>query len=165
MKHVVILARILSIVLFAFSCVSAQQYEYGAPSELKGLTKVYVDTGPDIKNRDRIISMIAQAKTKLVLVDDIDNAEIMLTFGAGTETRITGANTNVIGKSAVTTVNRARLMRGQGLVAVQGKKNPEIPRILLSFASTRDRIWKAKPAKAFAKKFIKAWKEANSETN
>ena len=56
---------ILTITLLAFCapCYAQQDsYAYGQPSDLKGLKKVYVDTGPDTKNRDSIIKELEKAK-------------------------------------------------------------------------------------------------------
>ena len=42
----------LFVIAAVVTTATAQSLEYGKPSELKGLKKVFVDTGGDIKNRD-----------------------------------------------------------------------------------------------------------------
>jgi hypothetical protein len=77
---------ILTLTLLAFcaSCYAQPDpYAYGQPSDLKGLRKVYVDSGPDTKSRDSIIRNLEKSKLGFVIVDDEKDAEILLGFGAG----------------------------------------------------------------------------------
>ena len=53
-------------------------------------------------------------------------------------------------------------MTGVGMVFVKGKNDKNIPRILMSYTSIKKNVFKTKPSKAFAKKFIKEWKKANN---
>ena len=47
-----LLLAVVSLSVYAQS----SDVEYGKPNELKGLKKVFIDTGADMKNRERIIS-------------------------------------------------------------------------------------------------------------
>ena len=40
----------------------AQSYEYGKPGELKGLKKVFIDTGSNVAERNNIAGVIEKAK-------------------------------------------------------------------------------------------------------
>ena len=91
---------ILTLTLLAFCAPCYAQrdsYAYGQPSDLKGLKKVYVDTGPDTKNRDSIIKDLEKSKLGFEIVDDKADAEILLGFGAGevTHSVVATANGNV----------------------------------------------------------------------
>jgi hypothetical protein len=76
---------IFSLFLILFFCTSAysqSQYEYGKTSEIKGLTKVFVDSGLDTENRNRIIKVLKKAKLNLEILDSSDEAEVILMFRA-----------------------------------------------------------------------------------
>lgn len=78
---------IVLVVLLSLS-IHAKSFdvEYGKLSDLKGLKKVFVDTGADMKSRERILKEIEKAKLGLELLDSAEGAEIILNFGGGKET-------------------------------------------------------------------------------
>jgi len=79
--------------LFASLCLGQQEsYAYGQPSDLKGLKKVYIDTGADTKSRDSIIKDLQKSKLSFEIMDDLEDAEILLGFGAGEVTRKANGN-------------------------------------------------------------------------
>jgi hypothetical protein len=131
--------------------VTFQSTEYGKPEELKGLTKVFVDTGGDMKNRERITKELA--KLKLELLDSAEGAEVVLDFGAGKSERISGTMSGGQG-----TLGTRRINTGQGRVYVirEGKA-----RLVLSYEGEEKFAWEDKPASNFGKMFAKAWKKAN----
>lgn len=131
--------------------VTFQSTEYGKPEELKGLTKVFVDTGGDMKNRERITKEFA--KLKLELLDSIDGAEVVLDFGAGKSERLVGTMSNGQG-----TLGTRKMNTGQGRVYVlrDGKT-----RLVMSYEGEEKFAWEDKPASNFGKAFAKAWKKAN----
>ena len=136
---------LLVILLPAFG--HAQEYEYGKPSELKGLTKIYVDTNGNVKDRDRIIEDLHKASIGIAIVDEIGEAEIFLQFGGTRVDRLAGGTT--ISKPA-----------GTGVVAIRGK-TPEKLRIIMNFESTQDKFFEKKPTAKFTKGFIEIYKQAN----
>ena len=73
---------ILTLTLLAFlaPCYAQQEssYAYGQLSDLKGLKKIYVDTGNDTKNRDHILKDLDNSKLGFEIVDDEKDAEILL---------------------------------------------------------------------------------------
>ncbi len=45
-----------------------QDFGYGKPEEMKGLKKVFVNTGADVTNRERIIKEIQNAKLDIEIL-------------------------------------------------------------------------------------------------
>lgn len=142
----IILATFLLLVLGLVA--SAQEYEYGKPIELKGLTKVFIDTELDAENHDRILETIEKAKLEnLTVVESSADAEFIIMFRGDSE--------NVqIGRA-----NHKRTT-GKGVVTTKSADGKKL-RVLLSFESTQDKAGEKKPAAKFAKEFIKEYKMAN----
>ncbi len=142
----IILATLL---LLSFSLfTSAQEYEYGKPSELKSLTKVFIDTELDIENRNRILEVLVKAKLEnLTVVESSAEAEFIIIFRGDSE--------NVrIGRA-----NHKRSV-GKGVVATKTPNGKKL-RVLMSFESTQDKAGEKKPATKFAKEFVEEYKKAN----
>src|SRR5437870_13903286 len=101
------------IALFAsLSLAQNDSYAYGQPSDLKGLKKVYVDSGPDTKSRDKIIKGLENAKLGFEIVDEEKDAEILLGYGAGAVSRkVVGS---VVGSSVIMQTKTQRT--GVGIV-------------------------------------------------
>src|SRR5712675_220941 len=90
------------IALFAsLSLAQNESYAYGQPSDLKGLKKVYIDSGPDTKSRDNIIKDLEKSKLGFEIVDVQKDAEILLGYGAGSVSR--KAVGSVVGSSVIVT--------------------------------------------------------------
>jgi hypothetical protein len=150
--------KIILLTLALCLSVSAQT-EYGKPSELKDLKKVFVDTSGDLKNRERIIKEIEKAKLPVELLDSAEGAEIILNFGSESETRMTGVNTGDNGMGGVrsTPVYR-KIPTGTGQVYVVRDNKL---RIVHSFEDEQTTGWERKPATNFGREFVKAYKRAN----
>jgi len=145
--------------VFSGFTYSQKDFEYGKQAELKGLTKIFVDTGTDLKNRERITGEIEKAKLPDVeMTESADAAQIILLFRGETEEVVTGATTNTYG---TTMVNRANLANGSGIVFIEGK-NKNKPRLILSISNSQQTKLEKKPSVKFAKEFVKAYKEANN---
>jgi hypothetical protein len=146
--------------LFAL-VVGAQtsNFEYGKPQELKGLTKVFVDTGGDMKNYERITSEIEKAQLPgLMLLDSPNGAEIVLLFKQNIETTISATSRPIYGTSVTRTdVDEQKMLAGEGLVFIPKEDRR---RVLLSFSDVQ-RAFEKKPAVNFAKTFLKAYRKAN----
>ena len=152
------------LILLSAASFQAQNFERGKSAELKGLTKLYINVGTDIERRDLIANEIEEAKIPgLVLVNSRKEAEIIIRFG-GMETEVLqDITTNpVLGTDwTLTTIDRRVVRSGQGLVFIAGKEGKS-PRIVMIFESVQDNAFEKRPAIKFAKKFISAYKEANS---
>ena len=149
------------IMLFSTLTYSQTPFEYGKPAELKGLSRIFVDTGADIKNYERIIQEI-EKENFFVVVEKLEDAEIFLVFQGGKEKVVTGATTRPIygTNSTSTTVNEEKRSVGKGMVLIKGK-DKDRQRIIMDFESTKDTMIEKKPATKFAKEFIKAYRKAN----
>ncbi len=153
MKFVI---SVIFIALFASFAV-AQEYEYGKPDDLKGLTTVYIDTHGNIKDREKIIEEIKKAKLDLTAVDAKSDATIFINFSTTTSRQAVGRTivNPVDPQYNAHVVSEYDLEAGDGMVTVKGK-SPTVPRVVLNFHGGR-----RNPAGDFVKKFIKAYKEAN----
>jgi hypothetical protein len=139
------LTIILTLIL-AFGAFG-QEYEYGKPAELKGLTKIFIDAGTDVKSYNSFTDEIEKAKLPLKVVTEMKDAEIILVYKGGMVDAFYGG----------TTLQRSS---GKGFIAIQGK-NPDKPRILMNFESVKNNVLEKKPSEKFVKEFIKEYKKAN----
>lgn len=160
------LAR-LSILLTSFILLSAalhaQNFERGKSGELKGLTKLYINVGADVERRDLIVNEIEKAKIPgLTIVNARENAEIVMRFGGRETVALQDITTNEVAGTdwTITTVERRTVRSGQGLVFIAGRESKR-PRIVMTFQSVQDSAFEKRPAIMFARKFVKAYKEAN----
>ena len=143
----------LALLLTLLLTSHAPQTEYGKPEELKGLTKVFVDTGGNMKERERIQNEIRKSRIGVELLDSEEGAEVVLKFGGGKEEADGPAFGSILFPGAIRTVNV-----GDGHVYVyrDGK-----PRLVMSYEGVETHLWEKKPAKNFGKRFVEAYKKAN----
>ena len=142
--------------LFALLLTSnVPQTEYGKLEELKGLTKVFVDTGGNMKDRERIQREIRESRIGVELLDSQEGAEVVLKFGGGKEAATDDSFSAVLFPSlgVFRTVNV-----GEGHVYVyrDGKA-----KLVMSYEGVETHLWEKKPAKNFGKRFVEAYKKAN----
>ena len=139
--------RILTValtLLFLVSFMSAQDFEYGNPSELKGLKRAFIDVGPDVKNFNRIKDEIDGAKLPgFEIVSDVDVSDFVILFRGDKGVEITGDNSY-------------RRDTGKGYVGIRSRDI-----VLISFDEMQDKLFEKKPAIKFTREFIKAYKKAN----
>jgi hypothetical protein len=126
---------------------------YGKPEEMKGLTRVFVDTGGDFKNRERIQKEIQSANLGLELLDSADGAQIIILFGGDKVARIGGGVWDGTGGLHTKTYNTGT---GQVLVIRDGKS-----KIVIGYDGEETHMWEKKPATSFGRKFVQAYKKAN----
>ena len=137
------------------------EFELGKPIELKGLTKVYIETVGDLKEEERIRERIAKAKIPgLEVVDSVDDAEIVLFFAGGSFRATTGATSNPIGNSVSTTVTTISLLAGEGRAFVFSKESGK-PRLVLRVANQQDNKAEKRPVTKFVEEFARAYRLAN----
>jgi hypothetical protein len=137
-----ILISTIFILIFALTAFS-QEYEYGKTSELKGLTKIYINTGTDGQSHDRLVEYIEKVNiTGLKIVDSANEAEISIILQTD---KIRGGY--------------GMVEHGKGYVAVKGSDLKKA-RILINFEAVRT-SYGGRPVEKIAKQFIKAYKEAN----
>lgn len=145
---------LLGLLLILVSTTAAQDserpYAYGEITDLKGRTKVYVDTGADTKNRENIINDLRKSKLGFEIVDGTDNPEVVLTFG-------TGAARDIVWTTSVA----SRVIEqptGSGGVWVFARAKL---RLVLSFQDTRNSKFERSPVSNFTREFLKAYKKGN----
>ena len=140
---------------------------YGNPSDLHGLTRVYIDTGTDTRARDRIVRELRASGLALQLVEDASNAQILLEFGATVEHRVGGWVTNTHrdkdkrGENSVTTTTDQKIQNGVGTFYVVREG-----RLLIvdSFADEKRTFLERDPATNFARAFLRLYSGANGLT-
>jgi hypothetical protein len=134
----------------AVSCTeykTADECGQGQPSELNGLTKVFIDAG-ERDARDRIKSELAASKLGFVLVDDAQGAEIILKYTSGFVAESGGSHA----------ANGGMLMsagRGEVHVVREGRA-----RVVLLFDDVRTAAIKKEPATRFGRTFVEAYRKA-----
>lgn len=167
MRKMLLLAAVILLSAIAFRAQNTTfpvlEFETGKPSELKGLTKLFVNAGTDGESRSQIIKEIERARLPgLVFVNSREDAEIVIRFG-GSEKEITEdmITTPVVGTDwTMTTIERSRVQSGQGLVFIAGKDRKRA-RIVINFGSVQDAAFEKRPQIKFARAFVRAYKEAN----
>lgn len=151
------------LIILSAAVFHAQNFERGKASELKGLTKLYINVGSDVERKNLIIDEIEKAKIPgLIIVDAREEAEIVIRFGGNERQVLQDITTNeIIGTEwTMTTVDRRMVRSGRGLVFIAGK-DKKLPRIIMTFGGVQDSAFEKRPVIRFAKKFVKAYKEAN----
>lgn len=141
----------------------ALNFERGKSSELKGLTKLFVNTGADTNRRDLIVEEIKKARIPgLAIVDAREEAEMIMRFAGDEQEVIEGLSANpVIGTDwTMTTVDSRVMVSGRGMVFIAGKDRTK-PRIVMTYKNARNKAFGKHPLTEFAEKFIAAYKEAN----
>ena len=145
----------LALLLTLLLTPHAPQTEYGKLEELKGLTKVFVDTGGNMKDRERIQREIRESRIGVELLDSEDGAQVVLKFGGGKEEADGGSFGSILFPSlgVIRTVN---VGDGHVYVLRDGKS-----KLVMSYEGVETHLWERKPAKNFGKRFVKAYKQAN----
>jgi hypothetical protein len=145
---------ILTLLLLPF-----QSLEYGKPADLKGVTKVFVDTGADMRNRERILKELNKSKLPIELLDSEEGAEVVMAFGSESSDRVTGVIHNRGGETMSTSTPVWRKVKqgaGQVFVLRDGKV-----RLVMSFEDEMRSGWEREPATNFAREFAKQYRKAN----
>src|SRR5947209_1601349 len=146
--------KTLLLILLLASVAIAQSIEYGKPSDLKGVRRIFVDTGTDLNDRERIIKEIKKAKLDVEILSSPDGAELILSFTSEKSKEIADIKTSkpiVEGFPARSRVTYEEVESGKGAAYVP---LPNRRRVLFSWE-------KEGSASNFASAFIKEFKKAN----
>jgi hypothetical protein len=154
--------------LFIATVISNAQgiTEYGKPEELKGVKKIFIFTGAEMKDRERIIKEIEKNKSKvpdLEIVDRRSDAQVVLVYSVTNEEWVAGVRTtpNVGSKGSTSTPVYMDSDTGVGRIV---KLLPDGGlRLLMSFEDEQTYRWEKNPATNFARAFIKAYVKANGD--
>ena len=146
----------LALVTFLFALTARAQtpaVEYGHPSELQGVKKVFVDTGVDTELRESIIKEIQKGLHNLTVVSRPEDADVHLRFQLDDED-----NYAVIvparGRVGVSSVRR-----GTGTVVrvVDDKR----VRVLWSYKDSQKTVLERRPSTNFGREFVKQYRRYN----
>ena len=148
-----LLLVMFSVLVFGATTV-AQGYEYGSPTDLKGLTTVYIDTHGNIKDREKIIEGITKANLGLTIAESNSSAQVFLDFNTyqSIQAISTKIPTPLDPRYPVHVIQRVKTIIGVGMVAVRGKT---APRVIMNFRGSK------RPVSDFVKEFITTYKKAN----
>lgn len=127
--------------------------EYGHPTELHGVKKVFVDTGADIELRNRIVKEIQKGLPNLVIVSIPEDAEIHLQFALRDESNY-GVIVPVRGRVGVSSI---RVGAGTVVKVINDKR----VRVLWSYKDTQRTIVERRPSTNFAREFVKLYERYN----
>lgn len=144
-------ASSLLLLVFAFVLyVPAQQpsIEYGQPSELRGVTKIFIDSGFDAQQRDQIAKEIQKRLPDLQIVSRPEDSDIHLRLLTNDERgEVTGTVVKIVSE------NRVRVLYSF----------KETPQIFVPVSIVGLGIKYAKP-NIIAAQFVKLYKKANAES-
>lgn len=146
-----LLASLLLCFLASISICAQDEFIYGKPSDLKGLKKVYIDTGADLKSRNKITEKLTKEKLGLEFLDTIKEAEIVIFYEAGTERRVVGVPT-----PNGTLVGTPEYPYGAGAVLVDEKPKPKL---VFSFQDQQNTAFERGPLTNFIRELVKLFKQ------
>ena len=134
--------------------------EDGAPGELRGVKRIYIDTGGAQEERDNITGEILARLPSLEIVDVAGEAEVVLEFGAGGGTL--RGTLEIKGQLGLTekkfdTTRELEIGKGQVLKRV----SETVLHVLLKFHDPQFNALERKPSTNFARAFVKAYQQAN----
>lgn len=144
----VLLASVLALPVLAQN----PTVEYGHPDELRGVKKVFVDTGTDIELRNHILEEIRKRLPDLTIVSAPEGADIHLRFALKEE-----RNYGVI----VPVRSGIGVPYSVGVGSVVKVIGDDRVRVLLSFKDSRTRFGERRPSTNFAREFVQAYQRAN----
>jgi len=166
--------------------VTGPPIEYGSPSELKGVTRIYVDTGASIREQQEIVKSLRKSIPSLDIVRNPDDAEVILVYRVVVYTypTVTATSTTTVspnGSSQTTSQagpqteqrtiglvekplgpNRVRLLMEYDVDKSTTTEKLRIPvTILLPISSVVPLGSRSPERDRFLWQFVKAWKTAN----
>jgi hypothetical protein len=174
---------LLLLILFVTVKSQAQSaIEYGEREELKGITKIFVDTGTDLSGRENIIKIIKIDLPAVIVVSRVEEAELVLIYSSDSYSILSGisssrnssttGNVSVWGNTATysgqttststSTPIYRKVTDGEGLVVKF--TNSGRPRLLMNFKDTQKSVLERRPSTNFARKFVRVYKEVNASS-
>lgn len=129
---------------------TSEDYEYGSLSELRGIKKIYIDTGANTSYRDQIAKELQKLKLGLQILGSDGEAECYVLFDSKViyEPWFSGSSAIVDKES------------GAGMVFLVGR-NGRRHKLLYTLKDKQDTWFERKPIAKFAKALAKAFQDAN----
>lgn len=146
----------LALMTFVFALAARAQVpavEYGQPSELQGVKKVFVDTGMDTELRESIIKEIQKGVNNLSVVSRPEDADVHLRFQLDEQDN-RAVIVPVRGRVGVSSVRRGT---GTVLKVVDDKR----VRVLWSYKDSRKTVFERRPSTNFGREFVKLYRRYN----
>ena len=135
--------------------------EVGTVSELRGISKVFIDTGGSQEERLTITGEVLKYLPKLTIVDVADDAEVILAFHAFDRTETVNYSQKDIwaGDKQYSFNVNLEMEVGQGMVL--RRVSTSRFRALMEFADQHRNKLERKPSTNFARAFVKVYKQEN----
>jgi hypothetical protein len=146
-RRIIISCVLLASVLVLPVLAQNPTVEYGHPNELRGVKKVFVDTGTDIELRNHILEEIQKRLPNLTIVSVPEAADIHLRFSLKEE-RNYGVIVPVGGRIGIT----YSIGVGSVVKVLSGNRM----RVLWSFKDSRTRFGERRPSTNFAREFVQS---------
>jgi hypothetical protein len=147
------------LLLVCASVARAQDFDYGTPDDLKGVTKVFVYTGTDLDARENIMKEITKKLPQITLTGNADEAEAVLQYGSVADKYFAGMHSTSDGYGTTSTSQYRKVQVGSGVVLKKGENNRM--RLVLNFNDEQKSRFERRPSTNFARKFIDAYQKAN----
>lgn len=145
------LRQMLLFAVVVAAAARGQEFEYGTPEEMRGRTKLYVDTGADLSARNAIIETLKKELPEVAVVSAVRDMDLLLVYDAK-EHRYAASVDKYTGN-----IRHGRRVTGTALVILPTDSGPL--RLLLDIQKTASFIWSRRPsvqvARAFAKEYLK----------
>ena len=179
--------RALAVIFLLLLVVTGQLHaqsaiEYGERDELRGITKIFVDTGTDLSGRENIIKIIRNDLPAIVVVSRVEEAELVLIYSSDSYSMLSGisnsrnssttGNLSVWGNTATysgqttststSTPIYRKVTDGEGLVVRFTSSGR--PRLLMNFKDKQKSVLERRPSTNFARKFVRVYKEVNGSS-
>lgn len=159
--------RLISILILIFTLTVAaaaqKKYDVGRPSEMKGLTKLFIDTRADFKNLERLTNEFRKQKVPgIELVDRVDDADMVLLYnGEQNDMPAVDAAGSRTGSTyeATASLRTIPLIAGEGMVFIVS--GVERARLVFRYSNQQETQWEQKPTTKLVKVFARAYREAN----
>ncbi len=152
LRRIVISCVLLASALSLPALAQNPTVEYGHPGELRGVKKVFIDTGTDIELRNRILEEIRKRLPDLTVVSAPEGADVHLRFALKEE-----RNYGVV----VPVGGRVGVPYSVGVGSVVKVLSGDRVRVLWSFKDSRTRFGERRPSTNFAREFVEAYRRAN----
>jgi hypothetical protein len=152
--------KLTALLVLSAAPLAAQNvaFEYGSIAELKGITKVYVYTGPELKTRNEIVEGLLKDLPRLTIMDDPTQAEVIIQFGAISDPKKLGT-AGMLGRESTESGKDAD---GRGYGWIYRQVDSGKIRLILQYKGTKLKveIWKGQVEK-FTDQVVSAFKKAN----
>jgi hypothetical protein len=154
MRSLFSLCAALAVLVLALPALAqTPTIEYGHPSELRGVQKVFVDTGTDLESRDRVVKEIQKGAPNLTIVSRPEDAEVHLRFYLEDE------DDYAVIVPARGRVGVGSVRRGSGTVVrvVDDKR----VRVLWGHKDSQKTVLERRPSANFGREFVKLYRRYN----